>query len=202
MIGWLKGRIIEKQAPELLLDVNGVGYEIQAPMTTFYHLPDTGVTELFIHFVVREDAQLLFGFATKDERRLFRSLIKVNGVGPKLALSILSSMETRAFVQCVQLDDVATLTKIPGIGKKTAERLLVEMRDRLKDWFMDADAKITGSSLLPVHNEADIRIQEAISALTALGYKHTDANKMIAAVNCAELTTTESLIKAALKRLI
>lgn len=202
MIGWIKGIILQKQAPHLLLNVNGVGYELQAPMTTFYTLPDVGEIELYTHFVVREDAQLLYGFSTTDERRLFRELIKVNGVGPKLALSILSSMETRVFVQCVQLDDVATLVKIPGIGKKTAERLLVEMRDRLKDWFAECEAGITGSSLLPTNSAEDVRVQEATAALLTLGYKATDANKMVAAVNCAELDSTEVLIKAALQRML
>ncbi|NRB39515.1 MAG: Holliday junction branch migration protein RuvA [Pseudomonadales bacterium] len=202
MIGWIKGFILQKQAPHLLLNVNGVGYELQAPMTTFYTLPEDGEVELYTHFVVREDAQLLYGFATTNERRLFRELIKVNGVGPKLALSILSTMETQVFVQCVQIDDVATLVKIPGIGKKTAERLLVEMRDRLKDWFADADAALTGSSLLPVCSEEDIIIQEATAALITLGYKAADANKMVAVVNNAELNTTEALIKAALQRML
>ena len=202
MIGWIKGVILQKKAPHLLLDVQGVGYELQAPMTTFYTLPESGEVELFTHFVVREDAQLLYAFATTDERRLFRELIKVNGVGPKLALSILSSIETQAFVRCVQIDDVATLVKIPGIGKKTAERLLVEMRDRLKDWFADCDAGLTGSSLLPVSSEEDIWVQEATAALVTLGYKAADANKMVAAVNCAELKSTEALIKAALQRML
>ena len=202
MIGWIKGIILQKQAPHLLLNVNGVGYEIQAPMTTFYTLPETGEVELYTHFVVREDAQLLYGFSTTDERRLFRELIKVNGVGPKLALSILSSMETQVFVQCVQIDDVATLVKIPGIGKKTAERLLVEMRDRLTDWFAETEAGITGSSLLPTSSDEDVRVQEATAALISLGYKAADANKMIVAVNCAELDSTEKLIKAALQRML
>lgn len=202
MIGWLKGEILHKQAPQLLLNVQGVGYELQAPMTTFYALPEAGTVELFTHLVVREDAQLLYAFATTDERRLFRELIKVNGVGAKLALSILSTMECQVFVQCVQIDDVATLVKIPGIGKKTAERLLIEMRDRLKDWFADAEGKITGSALLPVEDDEAVHINEAVAALITLGYKATDANKMIAAVNCAELDSTEALIKAALQRML
>ncbi len=201
MIAWIKGDILQKQAPTLLLNVRGIGYEVLAPMTTFYTLPDQGEVELFTHFVVREDAQTLYGFASTDERRLFRALIKVNGVGPKLALSILSSMEPQVFVQCVHLEDTARLNKIPGIGKKTAERLLVEMRDRLKDWFAECEAGITGSSLLPHSSEEDLRVQEAVSALQALGYKANDANKMIAAVNAVELDSTEALIKAALQRM-
>ena len=203
MIAWLKGRILEKHAPELVLDVNGVGYEIHAPMTTFYALPESGTVELFIHFVVREDAQLLFGFATKDERSLFRSLIKVNGVGPKLALAILSSIEPQAFVQCVQHDDVQALVKIPGIGKKTAERLLVEMRDRLKDWYMQGEATLAPSRAAVIGAAgANIMVQEAESALIALGYKPAEAAKMIAAVNGDGITSAEELIRAALKRMV
>jgi Holliday junction DNA helicase RuvA len=187
-----------------VLDVNGVGYEIQAPMTTFYQLPAKGVVELFTHFVVREDAQLLFGFASKDEQHLFRTLIKVNGVGPKLALAILSSLEPNAFVACVQNDDVNALVKIPGVGKKTAERLLIEMRDRLKDWYA------AGSDALPVSNKlkptsASLAVNEAESALIALGYKPVDATKMIStakAMLSEDMQTTEALIKAALKRMI
>ena len=122
MIGWIKGEILAKQAPDLLINVAGVGYEIQAPMSTFYQLPDQGEIALYTHFVVREDAQLLFGFISEDERRLFRTIIKVNGVGPKLALTILSTLEPQRFIQCVHAQDVSALTKVPGIGKKTAER--------------------------------------------------------------------------------
>ncbi len=202
MIGWLKGRLIEKHAPELLVDVNGVGYEVQAPMTTFYKLPESGEIELYTHFVVREDAQLLYGFATKDERSLFRSLIKVNGVGPKLGLAILSSIEPQVFVSCVQNDDVNALVKIPGIGKKTAERLLVEMRDRLKDWFVEGDAKLSDNDLLIKPSAANVMFNEAESALIALGYKPAEATKMIAVVKSDEIETAEDLIKAALKRMI
>ena len=127
MIGRLTGILLVKQAPELLLDVNGVGYEVQAPMSTFYQLPELGVrVSLHTHLVVREDAQLLYGFAELPERQLFRTLIKVNGVGPRLALTILSGMDVGQFVACVQSADTATLVKLPGVGKKTAERLLVE----------------------------------------------------------------------------
>lgn len=205
MIGWIKGRLMEKQAPFLLIDVNGIGYEIQAPMTTFYKLPDDGVIELFTHFVVREDAQLLYGFATKDEQSLFRSLIKVNGVGPKLALAVLSSIEPKAFVNYVHNDDVNALVKIPGIGKKTAERLLVEMRDRLKDWFVEGDGKITGNDIdKPLPLEKQIT-NEAESALVSLGYKPVEATKMVVMAkseNAETFTTAEALIKAALKRMI
>ena len=200
MIAWIKGVLLEKQAPELVVNVNGVGYQLQAPMTTFYALPDSGEVELFTHFVVREDAQLLFGFASKTERSLFQALIKVNGVGPKLALAILSSIDVQRFVFCVQNDDVNALTKIPGIGKKTAERLLIEMRDRLKDWYIDSDAgaSLAADSLQatkPVHHY----MTEAESALIALGYKPAEATKMVVAVNNEGIDSAEQLIKAALK---
>ena len=205
MIGWIKGRILEKQAPLLLLDVNGVGYEIQAPMTTFYTLPESGIVELFTHFVVREDAQLLYGFATKEERSLFRSLIKVNGIGPKSALAILSSIEPDTFVACVQHNDVNALVKIPGIGKKTAERLLVEMRDMLKDWSLpDSDKSPDAASIKPISKDNQM-IQEAESALVALGYKPVEASKMIAAARSSSeeaFGSAEALIRAALKRMI
>ena len=129
MIGRIRGILLEKQPPEVLIEASGVGYEVQMPMTSFYQLPDVGQEAVvYIHFVVREDAQLLFGFADKQERALFRELIKVNGVGPKLALTILSGMSAAQFIQCVSHDDVSGLVKLPGVGKKTAERLVVEMR--------------------------------------------------------------------------
>ncbi len=181
MIGWLQGELLEKQAPELLINVHGVGYEVLAPMTTFFALPDAGTVEIYTHFVVREDAQQLYGFARKDERRLFRTLIKVNGVGPKLALAILSSMDAPAFVACVQHDDITALTKIPGVGKKTAERLLIEMRDRLKDWFTEGDATLVQGGLV-APSSSSTAVTEAESALIALGYKPQDATKMVMAV--------------------
>ena len=141
MIGRLQGVILVKQAPEIVIDVNGVGYEVQVPMTTIYQLPEVGKSvTLHTHFVVREDAQLLYGFAELRERSLFRTLIKVNGVGPKLALTILSGIESDDFVRCVRDGDTASLVRLPGVGKKTAERLLVEMKDRLKDWAINGTA--------------------------------------------------------------
>ncbi|WP_301003951.1 Holliday junction branch migration protein RuvA [Arsukibacterium sp.] len=135
MIGRLQGVLLEKQAPDILLDVAGVGYEVQLPLTSFYQLPEPGSqATIYTHFVVREDAQLLYGFITSTERSLFRQLIKANGVGPKLALTILSGMTAQQFVHCVLHDEITTLVKLPGVGKKTAERLVIEMRDRLKDW--------------------------------------------------------------------
>src|SRR5690606_8439100 len=180
MIGRIRGKLLEKQAPEILVDVSGVGYEIHAPMTTIYQLPALGEdVELFTHLVVREDAHLLFGFASAQERALFRALIKVNGVGPKLALTILSGMDVQDFVRCVRDGDTAGLVRLPGVGKKTAERLLIEMRDRLRDWHADGVAVGEGAARLPA-GAADHRL-DAESALIALGYKPQEASKMIAA---------------------
>lgn len=202
MIGRIRGKLLEKQAPELLVDVNGVGYEIQAPMTTIYQLPALGETvELFTHLVVREDAHLLFGFASLRDRTLFRALIKVNGVGPKLALTILSGMDAQDFVRCVRDDDTAGLVRLPGVGKKTAERLLIEMRDRLRDWPIDGLAVAGGSAQLPPR--ADDKLFEAESALISLGYKPQEATRMIATVHKGDATlTSEQLIRAALKNAV
>lgn len=200
MIGRIRGKLLEKQAPELLVDVNGVGYEIHAPMTTIYQLPALGEgVELFTHLIVREDAHLLFGFASLQDRAMFRALIKVNGVGPKLAVTILSGMDVSDFVRCVRDGDAAGLVKLPGVGKKTAERLLIEMRDRLRDWHIDGVAVKEGSAQLPMR-ENDYLL-EAESALIALGYKPAEASKMIAAVK-NEGTTSEALIRAALKKAV
>lgn len=199
MIGRIRGKLLEKQAPELLVDVNGVGYEIHAPMTTIYQLPALGENvELFTHLIVREDAHLLFGFATQQDRAMFRALIKVNGVGPKLALTILSGMDVADFVRCVRDDNAAGLVKLPGVGKKTAERLLIEMRDRLRDWHVDGVSVKEGAALLPTQNDY---LLEAESALISLGYKPAEATKMIASVK-NEGTTSEILIRAALKKAV
>jgi Holliday junction DNA helicase RuvA len=199
MIGRIRGKLIEKQAPEILVDVSGVGYEIQAPMTTIYQLPALGENvELFTHLVVREDAHLLFGFASQQDRALFRSLIKVNGVGPKLALTILSGMDVNDFVRCVRDSDTAGLVRLPGVGKKTAERLLIEMRDRLRDWHVDGGAVADGSMQLPARGND--YLLEAESALIALGYKPQEATRMIAGVKSEAVTTSEELIRAALKK--
>ncbi|MEH6559366.1 MAG: Holliday junction branch migration protein RuvA [Oceanicoccus sp.] len=200
MIGRITGILLEKQAPELLIDVNGVGYEIQAPMTTLYQLPEVGqVVVLHTHFVVREDAQLLYGFAELQERRLFRALIKVNGVGPKLALTILSGIETDEFVRCVRDGDTLSLVRLPGVGKKTAERLLVEMKDRLKDWQIDST---TDSSTSSGTGSSNSITAEAESALVALGYKPQEAAKAIAAANNDSMTSSEQLIRASLKNMV
>jgi len=192
MIGRLKGIVIDKQAPDLVLDVNGVGYELLLPLNTFFDIPEVGETiTLHTHFVVREDAQQLYGFSQLEERALFRHLIKVNGVGPKMALAILSGMSTDQFVRCVRSDDLAALVKVPGVGKKTAERLLIEMRDKLDNMAEGTEENLPTAS-------KDINA-EAESALTALGYRPQDAAKMVNRVASDNLTTAEQLIRAALK---
>ncbi|GAB2711897.1 MULTISPECIES: Holliday junction branch migration protein RuvA [Halomonas] len=195
MIGRLTGQLQEKKPPWLLLDVSGVGYEIEASMTTLVALPAVGDTAmLYTHLTVRDDAHLLYGFVRERERALFRALIKVNGVGPKLALAILSGMDEDAFMRCVHDDDTKALTKLPGVGKKTAERLIIEMRDRFPEWQQ-------GESPLPLEAAAAPardNIAEAEAALTSLGYKPTEAAKMLADLDRGE--TTEALIKAALTR--
>ena len=200
MIGRLQGVILEKQAPEILIDINGVAYEVQVPMTTIYQLPEVGEpVTLHTHFVVREDAQLLYGFADLRERSLFRTLIKVNGVGPKLALTILSGIESDDFVRCVRDGDTASLVRLPGVGKKTAERLLVEMKDRLEDWSIDGTAVSNNNASMASSNGI---MAEAESALVALGYKPQQASRAIAAVNDANMDSSEALIRMALKNMV
>lgn len=197
MIGRLKGILLTKQAPTLLLDVNGVGYEVDAPMSTFYQLPDIGhEVILHTHFVVREDAQQLCGFATEAERRMFRSLIKINGVGARLALSILSGISADDFARCIQDNDTATLVRLPGVGKKTAERLVIEMRDKLSDW-QAAPVSITSPGMMEVEHKAD-PVHEAVSALIALGYKPPEASRMVTRIDCHNLSS-EEIIRDALK---
>ena len=203
MIGQLSGTLIQKQPPLLMLDVHGVGYEVQAPMSTFYSLPELdNPVVLLIHMVVREDALLLYGFYSESERRLFKSLIKVNGVGPKLALTILSGISANEFVQVVKNNDESGLVRLPGIGKKTAQRLIVEMRDRLNDWQDDTagDLKKTSTASDTLNTEQDI-IKEATSALVALGYKPVEADKMISKLDTQD-QSSESLIKQALKNTV
>lgn len=199
MIGRLKGTLLSKQPPTLLLDVNGVGYEVDAPMTTFYQLPDVNQEViLHTHLVVREDAQQLCGFATETERRMFRSLIKINGVGARLALSILSGISADDFARCIQDNDTATLVRLPGVGKKTAERLVIEMRDKLKDWQTGetgTENKLPG--LVEVGHKAD-PVEEAVSALIALGYKPPQASRMVTQIDTHDLNS-EEIIRDALK---
>lgn len=196
MIGRLRGIILEKHAPDLVLDVQGVGYEVAAPMSTFCSLPAINEeVSLFTHLIVREDAQLLYGFATVRERLLFRSLLKVNGVGAKLALTILSGSDVDDFSRSVQEGDAASLTRLPGVGKKTAERLIIEMRDRLKDISGAMGLKPVVSAAASLAGAKD----EAIEALISLGYKPIEADKMIR-VLASDGLTTEELIRLALQR--
>ena len=197
MIGRLQGVVIEKQAPDLLLDVQGVGYEVLVSLSTFFAVPDVGESvTLHTHFVVREDAQQLYGFAELGERTLFRHLIKVNGVGPKMALAILSGMSASEFALCVHNNDVATLVKLPGVGKKTAERLVIEMRDRLGDIETSPSPHSTVMPATPGIAE------EAESALVALGYKPQDAAKMVSRAESSDINSAEQLIRAALKSMV
>ena len=203
MIGRLSGTLIQKQPPVLMVDVHGVGYEVQAPMSTFYNLPELDKpVVLLIHMVVREDAQLLYGFYSESERLLFKSLIKVNGVGPKLGLTILSGISANEFVQVVKNNDESGLIRLPGIGKKTAQRLIVEMRDRLDDWQDDTVAGLDKTSITSDNlNTGQDIIKEATSALIALGYKPVEASKMISKLDKQD-QTSESLIKQALKNTV
>ncbi len=196
MIGFLRGKLVYKSPPFLVLDVQGVGYEIEAPMTTFYELPaiNEEIT-LHTHLVVREDAHILFGFSKESDRALFRTLIKVNGIGPKLALTILSGQSAEEFHRCIHDNDTLTLVRLPGVGKKTAERLVIEMRDRLPDLsnsFM-VRTDISGSATSLSNPK-----QEAISALCSLGYKPLDASKMVQNITI-EGKCCEDIIRLALQ---
>jgi Holliday junction DNA helicase RuvA len=196
MIGFLRGKLAFKAPPVLMLDVNGVGYEVEAPMTTFYNLPAIGAeVMLHTHLVVREDAHILFGFSTEADRSMFRTLIKVNGVGPKLALTILSGQSAEEFHRCIHNNDTQALVRLPGVGKKTAERLIIEMRDRLPDL---GDA--VGSSVISFDQPQRVNNpkQEAISALCSLGYKPLDASKMVQNIS-AEGKSCEDIIRLALQ---
>ena len=197
MIGLLRGKILGKQPPQLLLDVHGVGYEVDAPMTTFYDLPAVGEeVTLFTHLVVREDAHTLFGFAKRTDRDLFRSLLKVNGVGARLALGILSGMEPAVFIGCIQAGDASALVKLPGIGKKTAERLIIELRDRLE---MPAES----ASIMPATAAmpAASPVEDAVSALVGLGYKPQEASRMVRTLETANLSS-EEIIRSALQTVV
>lgn len=206
MIGRLRGTLLEKIAPEVLIECGGIGYEVTMPMTSIYALPEINEQAvIYTHFVVREDAQLLYGFANKIERRLFRLVIKVNGVGPKLGLAILSSMSADQFVSCVAHDDLTSIVKIPGVGKKTAERLLIDMRDRLKDWQVTTTTATTSDSLpIELHHEKTFVSNakgDATNALVSLGYSQQQADKAVRSVFKAELTS-EDLIRDALKAML
>lgn len=198
MIGRIHGTLLERKAPELLIDVQGVGYEVLVSLNTFFDLPVPGQTvTLHTHFVVREDVQQLYGFADTVERELFRSLIRVSGVGPKMALAILSGMTAADFAHSVQHNDTATLVRLPGVGKKTAERLIVEMRDRLNHFSTDS----TGSPVTGQAGRQTDTVREAESALIALGYKPQEAARMITAV-ASEGQSSQELIRLALKSMV
>jgi holliday junction DNA helicase RuvA len=190
VIGHLRGRLVRKAPPALIVDVNGVGYELEAPMSTFYRLPELGAeVELHTHLVVREDAHLLYGFATEDERRLFRDLLRVTGIGPKIGLALLSGIDVDTFMRCVEAQDAEALTRIPGIGRKTAERLLVEMRDRIRAL----------GQMPAVSPRADGGARaEAYAALVALGYRPVEVNRLLQSVD-QEGAATEELIRRALQ---
>lgn len=199
MIGSLRGVLVSKAPPQLLLEAAGVGYEVEAPMSTFYALPAIGQElRLLTHLVVRDDAHVLYGFATETERRLFRDLIRVTGVGPKLALTILSGTTVEVFTRCVLAQDAATLTKIPGVGRKTAERLLVEMRDRLQATIPAIGAGAGEAGGAPPAAGAQA---EALSALVALGYKPAEATRLLQGVR-APGASTEELIRGALQNAV
>ncbi|WP_374441990.1 Holliday junction branch migration protein RuvA [Pseudomonas panipatensis] len=201
MIGRLRGTLAEKQPPHLILDVNGVGYELEVPMTTLYRLPALGEpVMLHTHLVVREDAHLLYGFAEKRERELFRELIRLNGVGPKLALALMSGLEVDELVRCVQAQDTSTLVKIPGVGKKTAERLLVELKDRFKAWenIPSIAPLVAEPKLVAAVSSAEA---DAVSALIALGFKPQEASRAVAAVEEQGLSS-EELIRRSLKGMV
>jgi Holliday junction DNA helicase RuvA len=196
VIGRIRGVLVDKKPPEIQIDVAGICYEVQVPMSTLYQLPELGKEiTLHTHFVVREDAQLLYGFFEEKDKSMFRSLIKINGVGPKMALGILSSMEANEFVRAVRSNDINAMVKMPGIGKKTAERLLIEMRDRLKDWDNEE-----GGTQVPVSAGASIT-SDAETALISLGYKPQQAAHAIAAVlkTNPEIQGSEELIRHSLK---
>ena len=198
MIGRLRGILLEKMPPRLLVDVQGLAYELEAPMSSFYRLPAIEQeVVLHTHLIVREDAHLLYGFSQEQERSLFRSLIKINGIGPKLALAILSGIEPDEFVNCVVRSDAASLVRIPGVGKKMAERLLVEMQDKLTNWQFSLDTSTMQKQLPSVYDP----VEEALSALMALGYKQPEARRAVTAV-AQEYRTSEDMIRYALRRML
>ncbi|MEM1244107.1 MAG: Holliday junction branch migration protein RuvA [Pseudomonadota bacterium] len=199
MIGRIQGKLILKKPPDLLIDVNGLGYEVQASMHSIYQLPELKqIITLFTHLIVREDSQTLFGFVTEQERDFFRQLIRINGVGPKLALSILSSLSPNELANVVVSNDLASLKKIPGVGKKTAERLLIEMRHKFKDLNnTDANQMITDNVANP-SNRVEV---EAVSALISLGYKPQDASRMVTKLFQPELTV-EEIIRLSLREAV
>lgn len=207
MIGRLQGQLIDTQAPEVLIDVQGVGYEVLVPMTTLYELPPLGQeVTLLTHLAVSENSQTLYGFYSKKDRELFRTLIKVSGVGPKMALAILSGMDSDQLVNCVMQDNVSALVKVPGVGKKTAERLIIELRDKLKNWQVKnaplAEMEAASQPQAAEVGTSDI-VAEAESALVSLGYKPTEASKVVARVlKENSVSRSEELIRLSLRSLV
>ncbi|MGA8262745.1 MAG: Holliday junction branch migration protein RuvA [Arenicellales bacterium] len=196
MIGYLKGTLLAKRPPTLVVEVHGVGYELDAPMTTFYDLPEAGENvTVFTHLVVRDDAHLLFAFSDLPQRDVFRSLLKVSGVGPRVALAILSTLSTRDFYDAVTDNDISRLTRVPGIGRKTAERLIVEMRDRVLGQIEER-----GPTPAAIADRRENPVEDAVSALMALGYKPVEASRAIRDIG-AEGLTSEELIRRALRQL-
>ena len=196
MIAFIRGTVRVKQAPQVVIEANGIGYELETPMSTFFNLPATGEEVLLLtHFLVREDAQLLYGFSGEDERSLFRGLLKVSGVGARIALAILSGISVEGFRRCVEFDDVSALVKVPGIGKKTAERLIVEMRDRLD---IIASAKVRATPLAAADDDGRA---EAFHALLALGYRDAEVRKLLGTVEQGgNASSAEDYIRLALKQ--
>lgn len=194
MIGTLRGRLLAKRSPQILLECNGVGYEVETPMSTFLDLPETG-SEVFLyaHLQVREDAQILYGFSTEHEKSLFRSLLRVNGVGAKMALAILSGMSVADFQRCVQFEDSAMLVKIPGVGKKTAERLIIEMRDRVN---VDNVTRLPKGEVV----RSDAR-SEASDALVALGYKPAEVSRLVSQLDTKDKSVAD-IIRLALRQAV
>lgn len=197
MISRLTGILAAKRAPQILIDCHGVGYEADVSMTTFYKLPEVGQQiSIWTHLLVKEDSHSLIGFDNEQERKLFRQLIRITGVGPKMALTILSGIDELQFALCIANNDIAMLTRLPGVGKKTAERLVIEMRDRLADW--DGSTASAAGGVTSAGADVANPVEEAVSALTALGYKPQDASRMVRAVDSKGLTT-EAIIRTALQ---
>ncbi|MCY6412204.1 Holliday junction branch migration protein RuvA [Acinetobacter sp. VNH17] len=201
MIGCLIGEVFALEAPTVLLNVNGVGYEIDTPLSTFCQLQKGQKVTLWTHLVVREDAQQLYGFNDAQEKTIFRTLLKVNGVGPKMALGILSTLSVELLIHTIEHDDINTLIKVPGVGKKTAERLMIELRDRFKALAQSSSSSNASSTTAQIQFMANSPVAEAEAALQSLGYKPAEAQKAVAAVK-ADYTESADIIRAALKSMM
>lgn len=199
MIGCLIGEVFALEAPTVLLNVNGVGYEIDTPLSTFCQLQKGQKVTLWTHLVVREDAQQLFGFSNAQEKTIFRTLLKVNGVGPRMALGILSTLSVDLLIHSIEHDDVNTLIKVPGVGKKTAERLLIELRDRFK--ALSHGSNSNTNTIAQIQFTANSAVAEAEAALQSLGYKPAEAQKAVAAAK-GDFTESADIIRAALKSMM